>query len=112
MLLNISPGYSNALPISQNSTNEMLLPTSGSVGGGMRSSNVFTTAPPPPTGYPVVPSRGPPSLIPNPRCDVAPPTYNRSGSGTALQVGLVNSMSPAQAVAGTPIWSPPLYAFD
>src|SRR5580692_11373448 len=103
MLLNMSPGYSKALPMSWKSTNEMLSPTNGNVGGGIRSSNVFTTAPDPPTGYPVVPSRGPPSLIPNPRCDVAPPTYNRSGNGTALHVGLVYSRSPAHAVGCTPI---------
>src|SRR6202034_4081644 len=111
MLLNMSPGYSNAFPMSWKITNEMLSPTSGSVGGGIRSSNVFTTAPPPPTGYPVVKSRGPPSLIPNPRCDVAPPTYYRSGSGTALHVGFVASNSPAHAVGATPICPPALYAF-
>src|ERR1700679_1411443 len=111
MLLNISPGYSNALPMSWKSTNEILSPTSGSVGGGRRSSNVFATAPDPPTGKPVVKSLGPPSLMPKPRFDCAPPTYNRSGSGTALHVGLVASSVPEHAVELTPIWLPALNAF-
>src|SRR5580704_10333273 len=77
-------------------TNETLSPTSGSVGGGSRSSNVFTTAPEPPTGYPVVKSRGPASLIPNPRCDVPPPAYSLSGSGIGLHVAFVFCKAPAQ----------------
>src|SRR5580698_9225376 len=84
-------------------TKEMLSPTSGSVGGGRRNSKVLTTTPEPPTGYPVVRSRGPASLIPKPRCDVAPPAYRRSGNGTALQVAFVSRWMPEQAVLLSPI---------
>src|ERR1700742_1831514 len=90
--------------MSRKSTNEILLPTNGSVGGGIRSSTLLTTTPEPPTGYPVVRSRGPAALIPKPRCDVAPPAYIRSGRGTRLQVAFVKNNCPAQFT--TPIVSP------
>src|SRR6185437_2096979 len=85
----------------------MLLPTKGSVGGGMRSSRLLTTTAEPPTGYPVVRSRGPAPLIPKPRCDVAPPAYIRSGRGTGLHVAFVKKRLPWQFT--TPIvWPLPV----
>src|ERR1700723_814497 len=85
------------LPISGKRTKFTLVPTSGKVGGGNRNSNVFTNAAVPPTGNPVCKSRGPAPLIGKPRSEFAPPAYSRSGSGTALQLGLVVSRTPAQA---------------
>src|SRR5277367_2549373 len=70
-----------------------LLPTSGSVGGGIRNSKEFTNAAVPPTGNPVCKSLGPAPLIGNPRSELAPPAYNRSGSGTETQLGLVFNKS-------------------
>ncbi len=65
----------------------MLLPTHGRVGGGRRNSVLLINAPAPPMGKPVSGSRGPAALNENPRNEVGPPAYRRSGSG-------INSLDP------------------
>jgi hypothetical protein len=54
---------------------------------------LFTSAPAPPIGYPVCGSRGPAALIEKLRSDVAPPAYNRSGSGISSELPLPNARS-------------------